>query len=161
MQPIGQPIMRPIMRPRRDRGDAGFTLIEILIALLVAMIGLLGTVAVQQAGMNAAMNVNDAQVAMRLGTMSLEQFNTRKTQVNPFLDLLAPVATGDWTVPVFLDAQGRTSATWSPANRWRVRTRVTDTGATRPYNISVEVVYALDSGTAKTLQLDVERMKTW
>jgi type II secretory pathway pseudopilin PulG len=149
------------MQRKQVRAEAGFTLIEILIALLVAMIGLLGTVAVQQAGMNAAMNVNDAQVAMRLGTMSLEQFNTRRTQVNPFIDLLAPVATGDWTDPVFLDAQGRSNPIWSPANRWRVRTRVVDTGMTRPYNISVEVVYALDSGTAKTLQLDVERMKTW
>ena len=63
-----------------------------LIAVLVAMIGLLGTVAVQQAGMNAAVNVNDAQVAMRLGTMMLEQFNTRRTQVAPFMDLLGPVA---------------------------------------------------------------------
>ena len=149
------------MQPGRADAEAGFTLIEVLIAVLVAMIGLLGTVAVQHAGMNAAINVNDAQIAMRLGTATLEQFNTRKTQVNPFLDLLAPVATGDWTDPVFLDAQGRSAALWSPANRWRVRTRVMDTGMTRPYNISVEVVYALDSGTAKTLQLDVERMKTW
>ncbi len=145
--------------PRRREG--GFTLIEVLIAVLVAMVGLLGTVAVQQAGLNAAINVNDSQVAMRLATMSLEQFNTRRTQLSPFIDLLNPVATGEWTTPVFLDAQGRSAAALSGTNRWRLRTRVTNTGATRPYNISVEVLYALDSGSSKTLQLDAERRKTW
>jgi Tfp pilus assembly protein PilV len=151
------------MRPTRRRDQGGFTLIEILVAVLVAMVGLLGTVAVQQAGMNAVVNVNDAQIALRLGTATLESFNTRRTQITSAgtTDMLAPVATGDWTVPVFMDAQGRSAGAWSEANRWRVRTRVTNTGPARPYNISVEVVYALDSGTEKTLQLDVERMKTW
>lgn len=149
------------MQRARRRVQAGFTLIEVLIAVLVAMIGLLGTVAVQQAGMNAAVNVNDAQVAMRLGTMMLEQFNTRRTQVSPFMDLLGPVAGTDWDAPVFLDAQGRQSGVASASNRWRVRTRVINTGVNRPYNISVQVIYALDSGNEKTLQLDVERMKTW
>jgi Tfp pilus assembly protein PilV len=145
---------------RRPR-EGGFTLIEILIAMLVAMIALLGTVALQQSAMNAAANVNDAQIAMRLGTTALEQFNPRRTQADPFIDMLAPIATGNWTDPVFLDALGRASATWSPSNRWTLRTRVTNTGVARPYNISVEVVYAMDSGTPKTVQLDVERMKTW
>lgn len=153
--------MTSTMQRARRRVQAGFTLIEILIAVLVAMVGLLGTVAVQQAGMNAAMNVNDAQVAMRLGTMMLEQFNTRRTQAAPFIDLLAPVTGTDWGAPVFLDAQGRSSGVASPSNRWRVRTRVINTGINRPYNISVQVIYALDSGNEKTLQLDVERMKTW
>jgi hypothetical protein len=38
---------------------------------------------------------------------------------------------------------------------------VTNTGIARPYNISVEVVYAMDSGISKTVQMDVERMKNW
>jgi prepilin-type N-terminal cleavage/methylation domain-containing protein len=149
------------MRRSLRQPQAGFTLIEVLIAVLVAMIGLLGTVAVQHAGMNAALNVNDAQIAMRLATTKLEEFNTRRTQAAPFIDLLGPVSGGDWTLPVFLDAQGRSSPVASAANRWRLRTRVINTGATRPYNISVEVVYALDSGTERTVQLDVERRKTW
>jgi prepilin-type N-terminal cleavage/methylation domain-containing protein len=142
-------------------GQSGFTLIEILIAMLVAMVGLLGTVAIQQSGMNAAANVNDAQIAMRLASTALEQFNTRRTVENPFVDMLAGVATGDWTAPVFMDALGRGSPAWSPANRWALRTRVTNTGIARPYNISVEVVYAMDSGISKTVQMDVERMKNW
>jgi prepilin-type N-terminal cleavage/methylation domain-containing protein len=149
------------MRSTNRRPQAGFTLIEVLIAMLVAMVGLLGTVAVQQAGMNAAMNVNDSQIALRLGTSTLESFNIRITRAAPFADMLAVVATGAWTDPVFMDAQGRSSGVWSPANRWRVRTRVTNTGVARPYNISAEVVYAMDSGIIKTLQLDAERRKTW
>jgi prepilin-type N-terminal cleavage/methylation domain-containing protein len=150
-----------LRRRARGRGQGGFTLIEILIAMLIAMVGLLGTVAVQQAGMNAALNVNDAQVAMRLAVTNIEQFNTRKTSLSPFVDLLGPMASGNWTDPVFLDAQGRSSPTRSAANRWQLRTRVSDNGRAQPYNISVEVVYLLDDGTPKTVQLDVERRKTW
>jgi type II secretory pathway pseudopilin PulG len=145
----------------RRRGQGGFTLIEILIGMLIAMVGLLGTVAVQQAGMNAALNVNDAQVAMRLAVTNMEQFNTRKTSVSPFVDMLGALASGEWTDPVFLDSQGRSSPTRSDTNRWQLRTRVSDNGRTLPYNISVEVVYLLDDGTPKTVQLDVERRKTW
>jgi prepilin-type N-terminal cleavage/methylation domain-containing protein len=149
-------------RRRTDRhGQGGFTLIEILIAMLIAMVGLLGTVAVQQAGMNAALNVNDSQVAMRLAVTTMEQFNTRKTSISPFVDMLGTLASGDWSAPVFLDAQGRSNATRTAANRWQLRTRVSDSGRAQPYNISVEVVYLLDDGTAKTVQLDVERRKTW
>jgi prepilin-type N-terminal cleavage/methylation domain-containing protein len=149
-------------RRRTDRhGQGGFTLIEILIAMLIAMVGLLGTVAVQQAGMNAALNVNDSQVAMRLAVTTMEQFNTRKTSVSPFVDMLGTLASGDWSDPVFLDAQGRSNPTRTAANRWQLRTRVSDSGRAQPYNISVEVVYLLDDGTAKTVQLDVERRKTW
>ena len=136
-------------------------MIEILIAMLVAMIGLLGTVAIQQSGMNAAANVNDAQIAMRLASTALEQFNVRQTREDPFVDMLAGIATGDWTDPVYMDALGRSNPSPSPSNRWAVRTRVSNTGIARPYNISVEVVYAMDSGNSKTVQLDVERMKTW
>jgi prepilin-type N-terminal cleavage/methylation domain-containing protein len=142
-------------------GEAGFTLIEVLIAILIAMVGLLGTVAVQHSAMNAAANVSDAQTAMRLGTSTLEQFNARRTQLNPFVDMLGSIATGDWTTPIFMDVQNRSSTVWSPAHRWQIKTRVVNLGITRPYNISVEVVYALDSGLAKTVQLDVERRKTW
>jgi prepilin-type N-terminal cleavage/methylation domain-containing protein len=81
-------------------GQSGFTLIEILIAMLVAMVGLLGTVAIQQSGMNAAANVNDAQIAMRLASTALEQFNTRRTVENPFVDMLAGVAWTPWGAEV-------------------------------------------------------------
>jgi prepilin-type N-terminal cleavage/methylation domain-containing protein len=142
------------------RADDGFTLLEVLMALLVGMVGLIGTVAVQQAVMNATSNANDAQIAMRLAATALEQFNTKRTQAHPHIDMLAPLASGLWTAPIYLDTQGKAAAQ-SPRNRWSVQTRVTDMGIGLPYNISVMVTYARDSGKPKTVQLDVERRKTW
>jgi type II secretory pathway pseudopilin PulG len=129
-------------------------------ALLIGMVGLIGTVAVQQAMMNATSNANDAQIAMRLASKTLEEFNTKRTQAHPFLDLLQPLASGLWTAPIYLDAQGKTGPQ-SPKNRWSVQTRVTDTGIGLPYNLSVLVTYARDTGQPRTVQLDVERRKTW
>ena len=37
----------------------------------------------------------------------------------------------------------------------------TDTGIARPYNLSVEVMYALDSGMQKLVRIDAERRKAW
>jgi prepilin-type N-terminal cleavage/methylation domain-containing protein len=144
----------------RRRRQGGFTLLEVLMALLVGMVGLIGTVAVQQSMMNATTNANDAQVAMRLAAMTLEEFNTKRTQAHPFLDMLSPLASGQWTATTYMDALGKTGAQ-SPKCRWGVQTRVTDTGVGQPYNLSVRITYARDSGQPRTVQLDVERRKTW
>jgi prepilin-type N-terminal cleavage/methylation domain-containing protein len=149
-----------IARRKPRRRQAGFTLLEVLMALLVGMVGLIGTVAVQQAVMNATSNANDAQIAMRLAATTLEQFNTKRTQAHPHVDMLAPLASGLWTAAIYLDAQGKAGAQ-SPRNRWAVQTRVSDTGIGLAYNLSVLVTYARDTGKPKTIQLDVERRKTW
>jgi Tfp pilus assembly protein PilV len=146
---------------KRRHCDAGFTLLEVMIAILVAMIGLIGTVAVQQASLNGTANANDAQVAMRLAIKSLEDINMRRTQTSPFIDMLAPIADGNWTAPAYLDAQGHVAANASPTNRWQVITRVTNLGINQPYNLSAQVSYALTTGTAKTVRLDLERRKNW
>jgi prepilin-type N-terminal cleavage/methylation domain-containing protein len=145
---------------KRRRAQGGFTLLEVLMALLIGMVGLIGTVAVQQSMMNATSNANDAQIAMRLAAITLEEFNTKRTQAHPFQDMLSPLASGLWTAPVYMDAQAKTGAQ-SPKFRWTVQTRVTDTGVGLPYNLSVLVTYARDSGKPRTVQLDVERRKTW
>ena len=150
----------PRPRGRRD-GAAGFTLIEVLIALLLSMVGLIGTVALQHTILRASANANDSQVATQLAMRTMEELNTRRTQAVPFLDALGPIASGAWTTPIFLSAQGRVSATWTPAARWQVRSRVTDLGIGQPYNLSVEVSYALDTGAPKVTRLDLERRKTW
>jgi len=147
------------MKTRAHRG-AGFTLLEVMIAILVAMIGLIGTVAVQQAALNGTAHANDAQVAMRLAIKTVEDFTTRRTQTTPFIDMLDPLANGNWSAPIYLDAQARAGAQ-SPSNRWQVVTRVTDLGIGQPYNISVVVSYALNTGATKTVRLDIERRKNW
>jgi Tfp pilus assembly protein PilV len=141
--------------------SGGFTLLEVMIAILVAMIGLIGTVAVQQASLRGTANANDAQIAMRLAIKTLEDFNTRHTQTSPFVDMLGPIAGPDWTTPVYLDAQGRSSAAATPTNRWQMQSRVVNLGINQPYNISVQISYALDTGTPKVVRLDAERRKTW
>jgi Tfp pilus assembly protein PilV len=148
-----------VMKTRAQPG-AGFTLLEVMVAILVAMIGLIGTVAVQQASLNGTAHANDAQVAMRLAMKTAEDFTTRRTQTTPFIDMLDPIATGNWTTPIYLDTQARAGAQ-SPTNRWQVVTRVTDMGINQPYNISVVVSYALNTGAAKTVRLDIERRKNW
>jgi type IV pilus modification protein PilV len=154
-------VRAPRLRSRRRRLDAGFTLIEVLVALLVASVGLIGTVAFQHTILQATATANDAQVATQLAMRTMEELNTRRTQASPFLDALGPIATGAWTTPIFVTAQGRTSSTWTAAARWQVRSRVTDLGIAQPYNISVEVSFGLDTGRPKVTQLDLERRKTW
>jgi Tfp pilus assembly protein PilV len=145
---------------RRRRGQAGFTMLEVLMAMLLAMVGLIGTLAVQQTMLNANALANDGGIAVRLAAQAIEELNVRVVQPGtPAVDRMAAVATGAWTTPVYLDAAGRPAASWSAGSRWRRRIRVTDLGAGQPYNLSVEVQYALDSGNPKIVQLDQERRK--
>ncbi len=149
-------------RPARAPGAAGFTMLEVLMALLVAMVGLMGTLAVQQTVLSSTANTNDAQVALRLATRALEELNARRTTIGPpMIDMLAPIATGLWSAPVHLDAEGQTSAVQTAAARWTLQTQVTNLGINQPYNVSVMVTYALDTGRPKTVRLDAERRKTW
>jgi len=111
--------------------------------------------------MSASQNANDGQVAMRLATQTMEEFNTRITRRNPaVVDMLLPIASGNWSAIDYLDVNGNVGVQ-SPANRWARQWRVLNTGAGAPYNISVTVTYNLDSGTPKIVRLDVERRKEW
>jgi Tfp pilus assembly protein PilV len=135
-------------------------MLEVLMAMLLAMVGLIGTLAVQQTMLSANALANDGGIAVRLASQALEEMNARVVQPGtPAVDRMAAVATGAWTAPVFLDAAARPSATLTAAARWQRRIRVTDLGAGLPYNISVEVRYALDTGNPKIVQLDQERRK--
>ena len=155
-------VRAPLHRRRRRRRSAGFTLIEVLIALLLATIGLMGTLAIQQTVLSATQNVSDAQIAMRLATQTTEEFRARVTRRGPpIVDMLQPIATNTWSEPEFLDATGAVGPTRDGRFRYERQWRVTDTGAAAPYNISVIIRYNLDSGTPKVVRLDVERRKEW
>lgn len=166
------------------RPERGFTLVEVMVAMLIGMIGLIGTVAIQQSMLMAGKASNDASIAMRLATQQLEEFSSRTTQAGtPNLDELAPVAaqTGGANMWAFeyVDEMGRASGAPelvstttedddptpttvdTPVFRWRRQWLVVNRGVTLPYTISVKVRYNLDSTTPRVIRLDVERNKTW
>ena len=156
---IRKALVRPVSRPRGNT-QAGFTMMEVMMAMMLAMVGLMGTVAVQQTLLTATANAQDGAIALRLAGQSMEEFNSRVVQPgSPAIDRMAVVATGQWSNPVFLDATGRPAAAQSPTFRWRRRVRVIDLGVNQPYDISVEVQYALDTGNPKIIQLDLEKVK--
>ena len=148
-------------RQRRTRASAsGFTLIEVMIALLVAMVGLLGTVAVQQTLLSATANANDGAVALRLASQTMEELQARVVRPgSPPTNLMAAVANNTWTDPVYVTSSGVVGAVSSGAARWTRRVRITDLGVGLPYNLSVEVTYALDTGNPKVIRIDQEKRK--
>jgi prepilin-type N-terminal cleavage/methylation domain-containing protein len=152
--------------------QAGFTMLEVLIAMIVGMIGLIGTFAVQQAVLRATANTSDAGVAMRLASQRMEQFAVAVTMPGPPLvdqlrasaNLTGNATTPTWSTPAFLDSNGGCAGgttTWTPTCRWRLEWRVTDLGAAAPYDISVMVTYNIDGATPKVVRLDLERRKTF
>jgi prepilin-type N-terminal cleavage/methylation domain-containing protein len=169
------------------RRQAGFTLVEVLIAMLIGTVGLLGTIAVQQAIVNASRNANDAAVAMRLASQKTEELisriaDTKNSDMNYGLGSIAPPigSTPVWhplvdgvSMPEYVDAQGEplrdntgklivpTETNGGLAYRWRRQWRITNTGVSLPYVISVIVTYDNDMGDARTTRLDVERRKSW
>ncbi len=145
--------------PRPDAG-AGFTLVEVLITLVIAMIGLMGTLAIQQTVLFATQNANDAAVALRLAGQAIEELKVRTTNSST-ADQMAPIATGVWTTAEYVDALGHVSPTQTPEFRYTRLQRVTNLGTGLPYNVSVQVGYNLDTSAPKTVQIDMERRKTW
>jgi len=166
------------------RHDAGFTLVEVMVSMLIGSVGLLGTIAVQQSISSASKNANDAAVAMRLTAQKLEELSSRNTSTSQAADVtigLAPLAKiSNWLpldaglkpVPEYVDAEGNAlrDASGIPMvpnssnlgrYRWRRQWKVVDTGHNLPYVVSVIVTYSNDIGDPKTTRLDMERRKSW
>ena len=161
--------------------NSGFTLIEVMVAMLLGAIGLLGTLAVQQAVIGASKMANDAAIALRLASQKLEEFSTVLTTGAPPPGNTTPPNTDQFQVPVAI-ANPIGDISWKPAAyvnaegveltsaptgavaaefRWTRRWRVLNLGPARPYVISVTVTYNSDTGTPKTVRLDMERRKSW
>src|SRR3569623_3552521 len=91
--------MRAGHAARRGRSlAAGFTLFEVMVAMVVASIGLLGTVAVQQTMFNATANASDAAVATRLAMRAMEEYDAKIiTAGPPLVDQMEAAVTNGWS----------------------------------------------------------------
>ncbi|HEY2903933.1 MAG TPA: prepilin-type N-terminal cleavage/methylation domain-containing protein [Polyangia bacterium] len=148
-------------RPAR-KPSGGFTLIEVMIALVIATIGLLGTLALQMTVMNATSNSNDAAIATQLAGQGLEVLSARVVSAGPpVVDQLAAAVIDGWSTPVYLNAQGHGNATQTADFRFKRENKIVNLGFANPYDVSVRVTYNLDNGTNRTVRLDQERRKTW
>ena len=144
------------------RHTRGFTLLEVMVALVLATVGLLGTVAVQQTMFNATANANDAGVATRLALRAMEEYDSKiVTAGPPVVDQMAAATTPGWSVVGYLNTQGQVQAAQTPEFRFKHEVQVTNLGPAQPYNISVQITYALDTGAPKVVRLDSQRWKTW
>ncbi len=164
--------------------ESGFTLLEVMIAMLIGTIGLMGTLAVQQSIISASKSANDAAVAMRLASQKLDELSSRNTVTEPvdtamglkplslFNNWWPKGADGTTPLPEYVDAEGACLcevdgtpktpvAADLSAYRWRRQWKVVDLGATLPYVVSVIVSYNNDVGVTKTTRLDLERRKSW
>ncbi|HEX7506660.1 MAG TPA: prepilin-type N-terminal cleavage/methylation domain-containing protein [Polyangia bacterium] len=166
--------------------EAGFTLLEVMISMLIGTIGLMGTIAVQQSITSASKNANDAAVAMRLASQKLEELSSRSTDsqaadvaIGLFSMATAPGAASAWypqsanlPVPEYVDAEGLylSDVNGNPVQpqpnqlgryRWHRQYKVVNTGPGLPYVVSVIVTYNNDTGAPKTTRIDLERRKSW
>ena len=144
------------------RAASGFTLLEVMVSLVLATVGLLGTVAVQQTMFNATANAGDAAVATRLALRAMEEYDAKiVTAGPPVVDQMAAATTAGWLVRGYANTQGALAATQTVDNRFKHEVQVTNLGPAQPYNISVQITYALDTGAPKIVRLDSQRWKTW
>jgi Tfp pilus assembly protein PilV len=134
----------------------------VLIALVIATIGLLGTLAMQLTVMNASGNGNDAIIATQLGTQALELLSARTVSAGPpVVDQMAPAVTDGWSTAVYLNARAQVSNTQTADFRFKREIKIVNLGFANPSNVSVRISWNLDNGTPRIVRLDQERRKTW
>ena len=144
------------------RGSGGFTMLEVMVAMILGTIGLLGTVAVQQAMFGASANAQDAAVATRLVSRTMEELDARiLTSGPPVVDQMAAAVTAGWSVTGYCNSQGAVNPAATADFRFKREVRIINLGAAQPYNVSVQITYALDTGTPRVMRLDRQRWKTW
>jgi prepilin-type N-terminal cleavage/methylation domain-containing protein len=147
--------------PRRA-ATSGFTMLEVMVALVLATIGLLGTVAVQQTLFGATANAQESAVAARLATRGMEELQAKViTAGPPVVDQMAAAVTGGWVTTGYLNALGAASAAPTSDFRFQREIQVTNLGVGQPYNLSVQITYGLDTGAPRQVRLDAQRWKVW
>jgi prepilin-type N-terminal cleavage/methylation domain-containing protein len=146
----------------RGQASGGFTLFEVMVALVLATVGLLGSVAIQQSTFNATAHVGDAAIATRLAMRAMDEYDAKvMTPGPPLVDQMAAAVTAGWSVPGYMNPLGADATSQTPDYRFKREAQVTNLGPGQPYNISVQITYALGTGAPRVVRLDTQRWKTW
>lgn len=153
---------RPVPSRRMACATAGFTMLEVMVALILATIGLLGTLAVQQTLFGATANAQESAIATRLASRAMEELQAKiVTAGPPVVDQLAAAVTNGWVTLGYVNPLGATSGAATPDFRFKREVQVTNLGVAQPYNLSVQITYGLNTGAPRALRLDAQRWKAW
>lgn len=117
---------------REQREQSGFTLIEVVVAMAVVAVGLLGLMAVQARSIGSVTLAGQRQAASQLANRAMEQMRAL-----PYGTLIGGVVcsdlTGDTNLVVTAAAGGGCTATFRPAYDTRIsESVVTQTGSQSP-----------------------------
>jgi type IV pilus assembly protein PilV len=91
---------RPLIRSRSPGSQAGFTLLEVLVAILICSFGLLGIVGLQARAMQYSVSAEDSNRAILLANEITTEMYTLKTLALP------TTVTDPWLVRVATPAAG-------------------------------------------------------
>jgi len=92
---------------------------------------------------------------------AMEEYDAKViTAGPPLVDQMAAAVTNGWSTS-YLSALGAISAGQTPACRFKRDVQVVNLGPSQPYNVSVQITYAMDTGAPKIVRLDSQRYKTW
>ncbi len=132
---------------RRSTARGGFTLLEVMLALGILSVGVLGVTAGQVASIKASADSKFHGLALSLAEQQLEEF-----QSTTMADLLAEIALASYPNdpgnPILLNPGGGTPI---PFNRsWLIEPATPEAGVTR---ITVAVVWLDARGNQRTARL--------
>jgi prepilin-type N-terminal cleavage/methylation domain-containing protein len=123
--------VKPAFRKSR-RHQAGFTMVELLITLVVTMFGLMGLVAMNTTFSHGGQSMNQSQEAVAIGKRVLEDLRSKRT-ADLSTDLTgSPISSPPIDRPSYSSLAGRNGITYTvdvtvasvTATLWRMRVMV-------------------------------------
>lgn len=132
-----------------SRPQGGFTLMELMVALVISVFGLLGVLRIHASLSRAVSDTEQTQEALSFGTRTLETLRAMRVD-----DMVASISTAESAPPLAKDAYatttGRTGTAYQAdvqvtevpgtAGLWRVRVEVSWTEAEHGHHLPVEVL---------------------
>lgn len=158
--------MTPLPRHSAAAARAGFTLVEVLIALGVLAFGLLTLAVMQLQALNQGSRGRHTSFAAAIGRSALEQVHRV-----PWADLSATQALGGWQDPNWVNAQANVNALvdmpdgagQAAEHSYAIAWRVTDVGAAPVClrDVEVRVTWSEDVAAAPKSLVMATRRYNW